>query len=58
MGTLIKFSKCLFSSWSVSSGEGTVEKMFQREPREAGELVFCRHLSEQVMMICFERCDP
>lgn len=42
----------------MSSGEGTVEKMFQREPREAGELVFCRHLSEQVMMICFERCDP
>lgn len=42
MGTLIKFSKYLFSSWSVSSGEGTVEKMFQREPREVGELVFCK----------------
>lgn len=42
METLIKFSKYLFSSWSVSSGEGTAEKMFQREPREVGELVFCK----------------
>lgn len=44
MGTLIKFSKCLFSSWSVSSREGSVEKMFEREPREVGELVFCKDI--------------
>lgn len=40
LGTLIKFCQYLFSSLSVSGGEGAVKKKLEREAREEGELLF------------------